>query len=348
MEYRMKIMINKNAWFASIVVAAFFAVTVFTGCTISPNDQEPVSAVKTTQNTSAAIDHAIEVQNRNTDALMEVPNVIGTGVGYNDEGRAVIYLFTGDGYGSQGYPSFVEGIPTYVKYVGTVRAFGYTGQYRNPFWSGVSIGNDKECAAGTLGCVVTKGGKNYILSNNHVLARENNAKANELINQPGRLEVNCGASQAVAKLSQFINIDMKPKANNTVDAAIAEITVPGGITSTMADNLYTPSANPVAATVNMPVQKVGRTTGRTQGIVSAVNVTVTVQYSRGQARFIQQIYITPRTFSAAGDSGSLICENNGSSNPNPVGLLFAGSNSGTFANMIQNVLGSLAVQIVPQ
>jgi hypothetical protein len=343
----MRSVITRKTNVASFVIAIVFAVSVFTGCTTSPNSDQPVSAVTTTQTNTAAIDHAIEVQNRNTDALMEIPNVIGTGVGYNDEGKVAIYLFTGDSYGSQGYPSFVEGIPTYVKYVGTVRAYGYTGQYRNPFWSGVSIGNDKECAAGTLGCVVTKGGKNYILSNNHVLARENQAKSNELIDQPGRYEVNCGASQAVAKLSQFINIEMKPKANNTVDAAIAEITWPGGITSTMADNLYTPTSTPVNASLGMQVQKVGRTTGRTQGVVNAVNVTVTVQYSRGQARFIQQVYITPGTFSAAGDSGSLICENNGSSNPNPVALLFAGSNSGTFANTIQNVLGSLAVQIVP-
>jgi hypothetical protein len=96
--------------------------------------------------------------------------------------------------------------------------------------------------------------------------------------------------------------------------------------------------------VGLAVKKQGRTTGLTTGEVSGINATVTVSYgSVGTARFVNQIVITPGTFSAGGDSGSLIVT--ADENKNPVGLLFAGSDTHTIANPIGLVLDNFGVTI---
>jgi hypothetical protein len=97
----------------------------------------------------------------------------------------------------------------------------------------------------------------------------------------------------------------------------------------------------------MSVAKSGRTTGFTTGTISSINTSVSVQYQRGcgqgkkfNVSFTGQIVIGPGSFSAGGDSGSLIVTNN--SAHNPVGLLFAGSSSATIANPAALVLTRLS------
>ncbi|MFI5264897.1 MAG: hypothetical protein ACHQM6_10320, partial [Candidatus Kapaibacterium sp.] len=86
-----------------------------------------------------------------------------------------------------------------------------------------------------------------------------------------------------------------------------------------------------------------RTTGLTSDKISAINVTSNVSYGNGKtAKFTGQIMITSTTFSAAGDSGSLIVDD---SNDDPVGLLFAGSSTSTIANPIGTVFSDLGVTI---
>lgn len=94
-----------------------------------------------------------------------------------------------------------------------------------------------------------------------------------------------------------------------------------------------------------PVQKSGRTTGRTTGTIQTVNATVSVDYGAGcgTAKFVGQFIVTPGGFSAPGDSGSLILTNNTAKKP--VGLLFAGSSTITVANRIADVLGALHAKI---
>ena len=63
---------------------------------------------------------------------------------------------------------------------------------QRPIRLGTSGGNIKdrtqsECCDGTLGALVEKNGTQYILSNNHVLARTNKGKIGEAIIQPGRM-----------------------------------------------------------------------------------------------------------------------------------------------------------------
>ena len=97
----------------------------------------------------------------------------------------------------------------------------------------------------------------------------------------------------------------------------------------------------------MKVQKCGRTTGHTEGRLSYLNVTVNVNYgsSVGVATFYNQIGIRPGRFSAWRDSGSLIVVKGGNNYRRPVGLLYAGSSSLTFANPIIPVLSRFGVTV---
>src|SRR5207244_8202008 len=58
------------------------------------------------------------------------------------------------------------------------------------------------CCSGTLGSLVSRGGAEFILSNNHVLARSDQAKPGEAITQPGLVDNRCKAGNTVAHLTQ--------------------------------------------------------------------------------------------------------------------------------------------------
>src|SRR5437016_7342342 len=76
------------------------------------------------------------------------------------------------------------------------------------------------CCSGTLGSLVTKGGVQYILSNNHVLADADAATVGDAISQPGLVGCNASLAQTVATFSEAI-----PLGNANVDAALAQVVV---------------------------------------------------------------------------------------------------------------------------
>ncbi len=96
------------------------------------------------------------------------------------------------------------------------------------------------------------------------------------------------------------------------------------------------------------MQKYGRTTELTSGQVQELNVTIEVCYElifticTKSAHFVDQIGIGPGSFSAGGDSGSLIVAKGSN---DPVALLFAGGSNRTFANPIGLVLSRFGVGI---
>jgi hypothetical protein len=88
------------------------------------------------------------------------------------------------------------------------------------------------------------------------------------------------------------------------------------------------------------VQKTGRTTNYTTGVVRAVNATVNVNYGGGRvARFVRQILTGG--MSAPGDSGSLLLD----MERRAVGLLFAGSSTVTVFNDIRYVQHLLGIRV---
>ena len=233
--------------------------------------------------------------------------------------------------------------------------------------SGSNINDLGTCATGTLGSLVSKviQGQTvtYILSNNHVLARENlggqttaKAQGDEIIHV-GYLDAvpSCGFGNAVtvAILDDFEKL--KVGGVNYYDAAIArtgcsqcvQVDPQGTILEIGAVSSAT-----ALPTVEMQVMKAGRTTGYSSGSIVAIHVKVIISYpSLGPLEFGDQIMISPGVFSSAGDSGSLVVN----TTRNPIGLLFAGNPNFTLASPVDPILkkfgvtfvGSLAATPVP-
>ncbi len=212
-------------------------------------------------------------------------------------------------------------------------------------------GNTITCCSGTLGGLVTRGVIQYILSDNHVLARSDQASSGEVILQPGLVDTNCTANgNTVAHLSQFA-----PLRTSNVDAAIAEV-VPGAVDSTGTILLFgnpngnaidpaPPASTTVSPAIGMGVAKSGRSTGLTCSAIQAINANVRVDYQTGcgsgttfTVTFMNQIIVSGGAFSSSGDSGALIVK---SQTAQPVALLYAGSTTNTAANPIQDVLNAL-------
>lgn len=224
-----------------------------------------------------------------------------------------------------------------------------------PVKGGYSIGH-RDISAGTIATSVydllPKTGayengrppKFYILSNNHILAKNNLAKIGDPIIQPGTEDGGLYPWDQIATLSRFIPIEFDPpiprdQHNNIVDAAIAE-----GDFRHLDREIYwightrgwMPQAN---VTVGERVQKTGRTTNYTVGRITAINATIDINYGTQTARFRDQIITT--AISAGGDSGSLVTTLDNIA----VGLLFAGSPSATIVNQIENVCTLLHIEI---
>jgi hypothetical protein len=294
---------------------------------------------------AAAIARVMAVQDRNTANLLKIDGVMGTGTTLDANGNPAIVVFTKDAAGVGKMATKIEDVPVVTEVTGEFTAFALTGTYR-PVPIGVSVGNDNECASGTIGCQVVKGGVKYILSNNHVLARENAAAKGERIDQPGRYDTRCGASGQVATLTDFEPIRFGGQ-SNTIDAAIAQYV--SGITNTCStpSGYYGfPGTTIISPSVNLRIKKVGRTTSLTTATITSINVTVNVGYTGGTATFTGQ-FMTSSKFTKAGDSGSLVVTND--ANNNPVGLLFAGTQAGNaVCNPIGPVLSRFGVTICNQ
>jgi PKD repeat protein len=291
---------------------------------------------------------AIRAAARHTPALMQRPGVVGTGVGLDEEGRPSVRLFLVHGQ-VRDLPTRLDNVPVSRVVTGNfVLRQDRTARVR-PAPIGFSVGHPS-ITAGTLGARVTDGSQVFILSNNHILANNNNASIGDAALQPGAFDGGSQPADVIGTLYDYEPFSFD--SNNVMDAAIA-IVNPNDISgSTPATAGYgPPSTNTVNASVGMAVQKYGRTTGHTFGTVAETNVTVSVCFeTRGpfqcarSATFVGQFTVTDGSFSAGGDSGSLIVTASGN---NPVGLLFAGSSTRTIANPIQVVLDRFGVTIDP-
>ncbi|MFY9610890.1 MAG: hypothetical protein WAU45_20055 [Blastocatellia bacterium] len=216
---------------------------------------------------------------------------------------------------------------------------------------GVSGGNVNDisrrfCCSGTLGSLVQANGTQYILSNNHVLGLAGKATVGDDVSQPGLIDNNCAVATVVADFT------VAPALSSGVDAAIAQLR-PGLMNNTGAiEDIGTISSVVKAPAVGLAVTKSGRTTGNTIGSISSISTTVSVRYPKSCGSgggtlftFANQVVINSSTFSAGGDSGSLIVSNNSQSCRQPVALLFAGSSTSTIGNPISLVLTRLSTSL---
>jgi hypothetical protein len=215
--------------------------------------------------------------------------------------------------------------------------------------------------SGTLGFFArNEQGKVVMVSNNHVLANVNSFPKGTRIVQQADGDGGRSPQDEVATLDNYIPIQFGG-VPNAVDAATAVLDEVAFDAKNVYGNTPPPTTlgrfnkagggAPVLPT--LPVQKTGRTTGHTLGVVRAINVNnyVVNMGVSGKARFDGQMTFevpsgVSRPFSRPGDSGSLILD----MELRPVALLFAGSSSGgngnlgiTAGNPISSVLSQLGV-----
>jgi hypothetical protein len=231
-----------------------------------------------------------------------------------------------------------------------------------------------DCCSGTIGSLIQDGlGRQYMLSNNHVLARSDHAAIGDAIVQPGLIDNNCTpngdgpGTVPVGALTAWLPLR---SATTNADAAIAQVSshsvdsagnilelgnrqrdgslaaAPPGISST--------GGKGKPATLQLHVAKSGRTTGLTCGGVTALDVDVSVDYYRDCAEtkpyltktFTNQVAVSGDRFSDAGDSGALLVD---TANAEPVALFFAGGTDAAgvgqgMANPVTDVLNELDAQ----
>jgi len=312
------------------------------------------------------LERAAEVKERHVNSLFGIVGVAGVGVGYNGDNNPAVIIFT-ETPGVRGLPTILEGVPVVVRVSGKFFAqpkpdkppgkppkdeepdLDPTDRWDRPVPIGVSTGHP-DVTAGTIGArVKDASGKVYALSNNHVYANENDAGIGDTVIQPGTYDGGVVSDDSIGILAAFVTIDFGG-GDNFIDAAIALSSMDDLDNKTPPDGYGTPQSTIAEAVIGMKVLKYGRTTGQTKGRVYAINVTVNVGYDNGVARFVNQIVISPGTFSAGGDSGSLIVVDSKRTDNHlrPVGLLFAGSSLYTIANPIGLVLDAFGVTIDDQ
>lgn len=304
------------------------------------------------------LEAALSAQQRHTAALMRIPGVVGTSVGVNAGGEAVVQIYLIDATVT-GLPDVLDGVPVRRQVTGRLVAYSDPTQRLRPAPIGYSIGHYL-ITAGTIGARVLDGASNmFLLSNNHVLANSNNASIGDAILQPGPADGGVAADQ-IGTLAAFKPIDFSG-AGNTIDAALATANTTV-LSNTTPDDAYGAPSGQIwgdgngdgvfdnkNALLNLNLQKYGRTTQLTKGAVTGINATLSICYEVlfifciKSATFVDQIVIEPGAFSGGGDSGSLIVTDD--ANRNPVALLFAGSTAQTIANRIDLVLNHFGVHI---
>ncbi|MCH8987811.1 MAG: Ig-like domain-containing protein [Chloroflexi bacterium] len=313
------------------------------------------------------LEKARQAQENHTDALLAKDGVVGTALGLDENGNAVIQVFTSR-RGVGGIPAKLDGVAVQVKVTGAFEAQDdETTQYSSPVPIGVSSSNENSivipfCYTGTLGArlvgLVDGSEVGYGLSNNHVYANVNGANGSgpgSSVIQPGLADSSCTTTDTIpiGTLTAYVPIDFDG-GDNLVDAAIAKdgnqaspligTTTPEGLEPST--EALTCENDACGNLLNTLVQKRGRTTHLTQGEITGVNAIIKVNYGKGKkARFVDQLVIeSPDTaFSAGGDSGSLVVTDDDSADP--VGLLFAGSSTSTIVNRIDLVFSELASNV---
>jgi len=323
----------------------------------------------------------IEEKRRNVAYLLNRKNVVACGVGFKEsEGRitdepCVVVSVAKKVPEAQLsladiVPKKLDQVRTDVQETGVIRALqGHTDRWR-PAPGGVSIGH-VDITAGTLGCLVTRNGQLFILSNNHVLANSNAAEKGDPIIQPGRYDggtiedqiatledfvpINFGTSPPTcpiaAGMESFLNWVARLLGSSHRVMAFQEVPdrnlVDAAIARPLSDDLVERRILEIGvpkgsreATLGTNVKKSGRTTGFTTGRITQIDVTVQVSYGEGKtATFEDQLMAG--AMSKGGDSGSAVLDQE----DYVIGLLFAGSDTTTIINPIQFVLEALRVEV---
>jgi hypothetical protein len=319
----------------------------------------------------ATFHEALKHKNRLSPVLLKRAEVMGVGVGYADPKKptagASVIVYTHQKI----VPSGLNNLKSVASKLGSsvpVRFLSAdsfkahvlkapkpkvykatTFQSRNrPVPGGVSIGKTNPFATGTAGLIVIKNNQLYILSNNHVLIRDNSSAFSETV-QPGPADGGRSGTDRVGRAYQFV--PLHPGEVNFQDSSIAlptsnSLLNPRYLRNASGD-LITVPGHLLSYPVGLQVFKSGRTSGAVRGTVESNNVDVRVSYggSLGTLLFRNQTVIvgTSGPVSLPGDSGSVWLR---SSDRYAVALNFAGPADGSrsISNPIGVVMASYGVR----
>jgi len=273
------------------------------------------------------VDKALaDIQRREERSLLSLPNVLGVGVGrkgsngFETNEPCLVVLVSRKLPATQlsatdRIPELVEHCKTDVIEVGELSALeapeppreSSPGARMRPAQGGLSVGRpdgfagtiagaviDAECPAGSLR-------RYYLLGSNSALAAVNEGKIGDPLLQPSARDGGLLSQDVLGKLARFVPLHFDGTANY-VDAALAEVRFMDLDRAVFW--IGNPQDRSPRVRIGQALQKTGRSSHYTTGVVRAVNVTLSVAYGARSAQFRQQILTSP--LAVAGDSGSLV------------------------------------------
>jgi hypothetical protein len=211
-----------------------------------------------------------------------------------------------------------------------------------PVLGGVSIGHPT-IQAGTLTCFVkTSADRIEVLSANHVIAAANAGRQGDPVLQPGPFDEGSVDHDRIGELTAIVPLVLGQP--NRVDAALCSLD--DGIDTQVPTGRVVADSASIESTVD--VTKTGRTTGKTHGTVSALELDGMLIYisGLGVVEFDGLIEIDggDKPFGQSGDSGALITD---LAERSCIALLLGGDDDRlTWGVPMETVLGTLGVSLV--
>jgi hypothetical protein len=317
----------------------------------------------------AELERLEAIQRRNEDRIMAVEGVRGMGIGSaQGELRPVFVILVDQSWPPPRLPDRIEDVEVRLEQRAPVQlldgapACGQNGNpcHRDQFPPPVRMGNSGglvankgACTMGFKACDLTSG-RMVFVTNSHCNVITP-APICGLVTPGGNFDdwVHPGLFEQMGTPYQVGDVaghapPTCPGNNNLTDAT--KVTSPNALTSmAIRDVPFYLSITPGDPLPGDQVQKSGRTTGLTQGTVTAINVTVEVPaqggYCCGPLTMKQQVEWLPTAPTAPGDSGSALVSTEAP--PRVVGLLWGADGTYTYANHVDNVLSALNISLNP-
>ena len=306
----------------------------------------------------ARVNQLKSIQSRHVDKILGLQGAHGFGIGFEEKRGFIFQVMVEPGTKVQSIPQTIEGIPVVVesrpRMIVENGGLGCVPCHANQLALPVNMGNSgfggAFCSACTMGfkaCDIARDQVVYV-TNAHCSTNATGCEATAAFGSatyhtsPLDATPQCSLASVVGSVSQQTPISCV--ANNTVDAA--SIVSNSTQSNQSIRDIGVPSFAPGTAMVGDEVQKSGRTTGLTFGVVTSVSLTVGVNgYCCGAPVFTNQILIdaTGADWSLGGDSGSAVLNMN--QPPEIVGLHFAGAGTSGVANPIGTVLTTLSLSL---
>lgn len=314
-----------------------------------------------------------EILDRKSDEIATLPGVLGAGIALDEEKRALRFVVLIEMHAAvPPLPPLIAGVPWTIDRItppelqngGASCAYNSTPCHANQFSAPVDMGNSAFTALTTANCqaACTMGFKACSVGTEEIVYVTNAHCSTDNTLSPGSAAIGsstihvgpadtAGCSGAGSVLIGVTAAHATPSCAgpiNTVDAAAINSQ---SQTNIEIRDVGVPSTTPGVALPGDIVQKSGRTTGYTMGVITATNAMINIAgYCGGAlpAPFFNQIMVLALNppYSLGGDSGSAVLNMQGEI----VGLHFAGTSgplSGVFgfANPIGDVLGALGLSL---